>query len=130
MGAIGVALFRKKPPERVAPLSRIAPAAPEAHARKEASGAGASADQGAPRAAEREDRLGTGHGRRETSHARQVSFERASSEPAETIVIYYDSYRNLLARGIVPRVIAPCASPCGRRLPPNPFPGFVADPPA
>lgn len=138
VGAIGVALFRKKPPERPAPLSRIAPAAPESHARKEASGAGASADEAAPRAAEREERLGTGHGRRETSHARQVSFERASSEPAETIVIYYDSYRNLLARGIVPRqaarcaapCLAPCASPCGRRLPPNPFPGFVADPPA
>ena len=130
VGAIGVALFRKKAPEQVAPLSRIAPASPAPLARKEASGAGASADQGAPRAAEREDRLGTGHGRSETSHARQVGFERASSEPAETVVIHYDSYRNLLARGIVPPPVAPCANPCGRRPAPNPFPGFVADPPA
>jgi hypothetical protein len=65
-------------------------------------------------------------------------FERATSEPAETVVIYYDSYRNLLARGIVPPPVArcatpcpaPCANPCGRRPAPNPFPGFVADPPA
>jgi len=27
-----------------------------------------------------------------------VAFERASSTPAETITLYYDSYRNLLAR--------------------------------
>jgi len=54
-----------------------------------------------------------------------VGFERASSEPAETVTIYYDSYRNLLARGIIPQTPAPA-----RRPSPNPFPGFVADPPA
>jgi hypothetical protein len=124
VGAIGVALFRKKAPEP-APYSQLAPAAPQA--RKEASGAGSSADQAAPRAAEREERLGTGHGRNEASPARQVAFERATREPAETVVIYYDSYRNLLARGIVPPV-PPQAPP--RKPAPNPFPGFVADPPA
>ena len=124
VGAIGVALFRKKPPESFAPLSQIAPAAPFPLARKEANGAGSSADQSAPRAAERDDRLGTGHGRSEASPARQVGFERATSEPAETVVIYYDSYRNLLARGIIPQPPSP------RRPAPNPFPGFVADPPA
>lgn len=141
VGAIGVALFRRKAVEPPAPISRVAPAAPYASApspalaRKEANAAGAMADQSAerdesaslasraPRAAER---LGTGHGRNEVSHARHVGFERATSEPAETVVIYYDSYRNLLARGIVPA--APLAQP--RRPSPNPFPGFVADPPA
>jgi hypothetical protein len=124
VGAIGVALFRKKAVEPPAPISQFAPSAPASLARKEANAAGASADQSAPRAAEREDRLGTGHGRNEVSYARQVGFERASSEPAETVVIYYDSYRNLLARGIIPPQFSP------RRLSPNPFPGFVADPPA
>ncbi|HLX80588.1 MAG TPA: hypothetical protein VKS43_08385 [Burkholderiales bacterium] len=111
VGVIGVALFRKK--EEPAPVARPAPAA-----RAEA--------QNAPRAADRDDRLGTGHGRIEASQTRYVDFERASSEPAETVVIYYDSYRNLLARGIVP----PQYQYPPRRPAPNPFPGFVADPPA
>jgi hypothetical protein len=124
VGVIGVALYRKKaePP----PVTQPAPFAPAPLSRKDAaSGAGASAEaQQSPRAAaaERDDRLGTGHGRIETSHTRQVGFERATAEPAETVTIYYDSYRNLLARGIIPQ---PARIPA-----PNPFPGFVADPPA
>ncbi len=109
VGTIGVALFRKKRPEpevEIGPLSRQAPAAAEA--------SGSS----------RSDKLGTGHGRNETSPARHVAFERASIDPAETVVIYYDSYRNLQARGIIPQQTPP------RRPAPNPFPGFVADPPA
>jgi hypothetical protein len=122
VGAIGVALFRRKAPEP-APFSQFAPAAPYRGelSRKEASGAGSMADQAAPRAAEAP--LGTGHGRQEVSPARQVTFERATRDPAETVVIYYDSYQNLLARGIIPRAVP-------LRPGPNPFPGFVADPPA
>ena len=128
VGVIGVALYRKKP--EPAPLGQIAPFAsepPSQTLRKESgSAAGAGADaQFAPRSAERDDRLGTGHGRVETSHTRYVGFERASSEPAETVTIFYDSYRNLLARGIIPHGAVP-----PRRPGPNPFPGFVADPPA
>ena len=124
---IGVALYRKK--EEPAPVTQPAPFASGQLSRKEAApAAGASAEaQNAPRAAERDDRLGTGHGRIEASQTRYVGFERATNEPAETITIYYDSYRNLLARGIVPP-IPPQAYP--RRPSPNPFPGFVADPPA
>lgn len=109
VGAIGVALYRRKrpePPLEVGPLSR-APAA----AKAESSGAG------------RDAAVGTGHGRSEHSPARRVEFERATSAPAETVVLYYDSYRNLVARGIVP------AAPAPRPLP-RPFPGFVPDPPA
>jgi hypothetical protein len=128
VGAIGVALFRKKAPERV-PFSQGAPAEPQSapSARNEARGAGSLADQSASRALERdrEDRLGTGHGRSEAAPARHVAFERATHEPAETVTIYYDRYENLLARGIVPRTARP------RPLPsPHPFPGFVPDPPA
>jgi len=117
VGAIGVALFRKKKPEPV-PFSQIAPAAPSAKSARSEAG-GSSTDQ----AAAAESRLGTGHGRDETSHVRFVGFERASSQPAETVVIYYDSYQNLLARGIIPRFAPP-------RPVPSPFPGFVQDPPA
>jgi hypothetical protein len=100
VGVIGVALFRKKPEPQVS--------APIAEAAKSRA------------AAERADaRLGTGHGRHETSYARHVSFERATSSPAEVITLYYDSHANLVARGVI-RERIPVA--------PRPFPGFVPDP--
>ncbi len=120
VGVIGVALFKRKP--RPQPFSQIAPAAPLA--RSEASRDAASGAAEAEPRAQAEQKLGTGHGRVETSHARYASFERATSEPAETVIIYYDSYRNLAARGVIREPVAP-------RLPhPHPFPGFVPDPPA
>lgn len=118
VGAIGVALFRRKAPDP-APLSQIVPRAKAERGDAAASRAAAEA----PRAAT-DGPLGTGHGRQETSHARLVGFERATREPVETVVLYYDSYSNLVARGIIP------AQPFGRRPAPNPFPGFVPDPPA
>jgi hypothetical protein len=113
VGVIGVALYRRKRPEPeldIGAMSRQAPAAAESRA--------------SGQDARREERLGTGHGRTENAPARRVAFERATQDPAETVVIYYDSYQNLLARGIVPRTAAP------RPVTPNPFPGFVPDPPA
>ena len=69
------------------------------------------------------ERLGTGHGEREYARVGTTQFERASNQPAETLAIWYDSYINLAARGIIPR--RPMAS-----HEPNPFPnGFVPDPP-
>ncbi len=74
------------------------------------------AEEGAaPRPADAAGRLGTGHGRRENSPARYVEFERASPIPVETVTLYYDSRSNLLARGVLGE--------------PQPFPGFVPDPP-
>jgi hypothetical protein len=123
VGTIGVALFRRRAPEP-APLSQIAPSA-----KSERSGAGlpserSDAASGMRERVAAEAPLGTGHGRSEASYARRVGFERATREPAETVVIYYDSYRNLLARGIIPPQVPP------HRRSPNPFPGFVPDPPA
>jgi len=102
VGVIGVALFRRKaqPPQ---PLSQMGPPA--------AARAESSADA----------RMGTGHGRQEYSPATHVTFERATSSPAEVITLYYDSHASLLARGIIrdPVRVAPQ---------PRPFPGFVPDP--
>lgn len=107
VGVIGVALFRKKPerpqPQSIAPPSSGAPAA-EARSDRAAPAEPASA------------RIGTGHGRREASYVQNVEFERASSRPSETIALYYDSYRNLVARGVIKDSL------------PKPFPGFVPDP--
>jgi hypothetical protein len=106
-GVIGVAVFRKKrEPQAIAPLAR-------SEARVDA------------RPAEQADRLGTGHGRREDSPVRQVAFERATTLPGETVTLYYDSYRNLVAQGVIRQPpIAPG---------PQPFPGalstFAPDPP-
>jgi len=109
VGVIGVALFRRKaePPQ---PFSQLAPA-PRARA-EERSSAGAAADS-----ANRAEALGTGHGRSESSYARQVEFERASLHPAEIVTIRYDSHANLLAMGVIK------ATPRH----PHPFPGFVPD---
>jgi len=99
VGVIGVALFREK---------QFRPRPPTALSRAEESAAPA-------RQADAQSELGTGHGRREHSQAYYVRFERASRTPVETITLYYDSRRNLLARGVLRE--------------PRPFPGFVADPP-
>ncbi len=81
------------------------------------------ADKRAAGAVAKQERLGTGHGAREYSHIDTTTFERATSWPAEQVAIYYDSYRNLVAQGIIERPIA--------RQDPQPFPnGFVPDPPA
>jgi hypothetical protein len=71
----------------------------------------------------KDERLGTGHGAREYSHIDTTTFERSTSWPAQQVSIYYDSYRNLVAQGIIERPIA--------RQDPQPFPnGFVPDPPS
>ena len=47
-------------------------------------------------------KLGTGHGARETSYVQNTTFDRLSSTPNEVIKIRYDSYENLAAMGVVP----------------------------
>ena len=110
VGVIGVAVFRERQrccrPHYLEERAASAPAEPQA--RDEASA---------------RDKLGTGHGHRETSPVEYVDFQRASSTPDETIIIYYDSTKNLLARGVIPEP----GKYADRR--PNPFPNeFVPDP--
>lgn len=143
VGVIGVALYQRKYPhplpsaeapaqmpwrhkreERAAaePHSGAAsPAAPPAIEEK-ATGEGRLADNAARPLASRSAPLGTGHGRREESRTHSVGFERRTREPVETIAIYYDSYRNLVAQGVLPTYGT------GPRNP-NPWPtSFVPDP--
>ncbi len=120
VGVIGVAVFRERSPccpysfresDGISPQSSAeradAPAADESLARRQ------------------QEKLGTGHGHRETSHAQYVDFQRASATPAETIVIYYDSRVNLVARGVIPH-----SRRYADRDDPEPFPDgkFVPDP--
>jgi len=141
VGVIGIAVFTERAPvwrERQDEIASSAAPAPY-----DGAGAGASAQRAqapaadaarpaqAPAAPEMEaksrslaqagERLGTGHGAREYDHVDSTTFERASRNPAETVAVWYDSYPNLVAQGIVPRTIA--------RTEPRPFPGgFVPDP--
>ena len=71
-------------------------------------------------AAPAEKQIGTGHGRSQNAPARHVQFERESDYPVEVIAIHYDTYANLVARGVIRE----------ERNLPAPFPGgFVPDPP-
>jgi len=112
VGVIGLAVFRKKSqpiaiaPDRRRAASVDAPSAPRAQA---------------------ESQLGTGHGRRESSQVREVAFERATSAPAETITVYYDSYANLLARGVIREPYPPVGY--GPQAFPTTGLRFAADPP-
>jgi len=138
VGVIGVAVFRKK--HEVGALigdylARNRPPAREAEARTEAGDSAKdsapqaeAADAAAPRAstvvpqpAPESKKLGTGHGQSQTSVVRYGSFERASTAPDEVMAIFYDSYRNLVAQGVIP--------PTMRLARPNAFPHqFVPDP--
>ena len=71
-----------------------------------------------------EGKLGTGHGRNESSYAQRVAFERATSSPESVVAIRYDRREALVARGIIPGPRyadrAPSAFPA--------WPGFTPDP--
>jgi hypothetical protein len=145
VGVIGVAVFTERMPvwrerdEEIARVQTPPPPAPSmdsnAGRAQESTAAGGARPAAAPAQAESqpadkagalaksEKRLGTGHGAREYSHIESTTFERSSSRPAETVAIWYDSYRNLVAQGIIERPIA--------KQDPQPFPnGYVPDPPA
>lgn len=68
-------------------------------------------------------KLGTGHGRSETSYVRQVAFERATSEPTQIVAVQYDRHENLVALGVLPPERHAYRQP-------RPFPGlrFAPDP--
>lgn len=145
VGVIGVALFSEKPPEIVYERPRRSPrqaeesqssvagaqapmaadaAAPEASAG--GSARSSSAEKRAPRAAAPTPSLGTGHGVVENSYAGTTEFESAYSRPEQLVRIRYDSYANLVAKGVIPQ-----PRPVQPRQP-RAFPGddgYVPDPP-
>ncbi len=140
VGVIGVAVFAERRPvwrERDQEVAKDAtPPRPNAAAPADMQRAEAPAAAGAAKPAptmesrrpsadslaQKSERLGTGHGAREYAHVDQTTFERASRTPAETLAVWYDSYDNLVAQGIIARPVASRT--------PQPFPSsFVPDPP-
>lgn len=105
-------------PEQRAETSAAAGATPPSPAARRAR----QADESVGALAKSAEKLGTGHGAREWSRVATTTFERASTYPAQQTAIWYDSYANLVAQGIIVRPIA--------RREATPFPNaFVADPP-
>lgn len=130
VGVIGVALFKRKPQYDPQPWSNALPE-PFGETRQKRSekpmgdssreSRGQILESHAPSIAPAPSApLGTGHGGRESAPIRWVQFERSTYDPVETVTIHYDSYRNLVALGVL-------QSPVARD--PQPFPGFAADPP-
>ena len=129
IGVIGIAVFG----EANAVPRDLSPAVerrslPVLRGRADAAEASVVADRASPTAAaapaaEPAQRLGTGHGARETSRVRDTAFERASRVPTQQLELRYDSERNLRARGIL-------AVPQPRDGTPRAFPSqYVPDPP-
>jgi hypothetical protein len=146
VGVIGVALFLERPsvPGYEAFDRR---SAESGYAQNRAQGAADSAGRAAPQSPQAASsapkleevkpnsslstpapaqKLGTGHGARESSYVQNTTFDRLSTTPNEVIKIRYDSYENLVAMGVVP------SHPWQSR--PNPFPDspvqkYVPDPP-
>lgn len=125
VGVIGVALFREHVAYAMTERNRSAqgsadeaPTAPPAATGERDSASGTAGRM------EKEGRLGTGHGQRLDSGAVYTRFERASETPEAVIRIFYDSERNLVAQGIMPKPRHRYAQQV-----PDPFPaGFVPDP--
>lgn len=125
VGVIGVAVFTERLPLQRArdeiATQKMQPSQP-ASAPMEGQSRGGAAKDSADSQARSSERLGTGHGAREFAHVDTTTFTRDSSNPAETLAIWYDSYSNLVEQGVIARPFA--------RANPQPFPGgFVADPP-
>ncbi len=132
VGVIGVAVYREyiEPPRAMleAPAQAKAGSAGDSAGRLSVGETGAApapaapaqSDMSAQRSRKAEEKLGTGHGERVHAPTYSTEFRRASSTPAESIMIYYDSRQNLIAQGVIRRY---------SRMP-QPFPngGFVPDP--
>jgi hypothetical protein len=145
VGVIGVAVFRERrvqPPIRPyrpwnegnygpSPYDSAAPERGRADAAEPAPAPatpGAALGELAQRA---EKSLGTGHGRIEQSETRYTDFQRASTTPDNIITLYYDTYSNLLAKGVpVWRDGGNryAYKPQPRAFPRDPTYGFVPDP--
>lgn len=136
VGVIGVAVFREKNYPSIprwnegrrygqaeAPVWDKSAPAGSAERAIPAPAPSASAGTAAKRAQPSES-LGTGHGRPEFNPVQYTQFEKRSARPDEVVNLYYDSWRNLAAAGIVPR------NHYAGRSRPQAFPnsGFVPDP--
>jgi hypothetical protein len=135
VGVIGVALFRERPPPPTVAQSQAAE--PPRSRWNESDAANAPSAANAPGAAAAPmlraarpsvtEKLGTGHGQRESSYVTQTDFDRLQATPNELIRLRYDSLENLLAMGVIRAPPAPSLTP--DPFPASPLARYVPDPP-
>ncbi len=111
------------------------PSSPAAESAAEASPAPSTSERAAKRApaatanaAPRSPSLGTGHGALETSHTRTVDFDSATQRPEQIVRIRYDSYANLVAKGVI-REPRPAPERRPQAFPADAERSYVPDPP-
>jgi hypothetical protein len=139
IGVIGVALFLERPAQ-VAQYAAPAPKSEESRDRSDGAARAASQSPtasslspppilagGKPSNMAPAEKLGTGHGARESSYVQNTQFDRQSSTPSEVIKIRYDSFENLVAMGVVPS--RPAWHPGPNPFPDSTSPKYVPDPP-
>ena len=100
----------------------------EATAKPSAKRAPSAQADGTASMAPRTPSLGTGHGALESSHTSTTSFDSASQQPAQIVRIRYDSYANLVAKGVI-RDSRPQPERRPNAFPADPQPSYVPDPP-
>ncbi len=108
LGVIGLAIFNEDIPVQIyeeshqlktippAPTTSAPTRPPETYSTLD----GAMAKQESFRL-KKQEQIGTGHGERITSQARDTDFKKASNSPSRVVQFYYDSYENLVAKGII-----------------------------
>lgn len=124
VGVIGVAVFEQAQPWRE--RQEVSVANEERYRGEQKTTAPAAQSRSADMAAQPAPQsIGTGHGDRERSRARQTDFVRASRSPAQISELRYDDRPSLVARGVLRTY-----PPYYRHDRPSAFPqAFVADPP-
>ena len=121
----GLAKAMPAPDAAAAAGTMAPPPAQEARRPRDSGAETADAARAQPRSAP--ERLGTGHGARESSVVRVTTFQRASTQPEQRIEIRYDSLENLVAAGIVPPPRFATTAP--HSFPADPPRDYVPDPP-
>ncbi len=125
VGVIGAAVFRERVPEPPArPFEPMPRASRQDGAAAPAASTEAAAQSENRDSARRESSTpGSGHGEREHSPVSRTAFERATARPEELVQVRYGSHANLVAAGVI------ADAPWPRWGRPDPFPGYVPDPP-
>ncbi len=129
IGVIGFALFNEELPVHILEDHQLRqmPIASQSRA-NEASADSAGAMPAAPGITrdeafklKKEEQIGTGHGDRVTSKAKDTEFKKLSDTPTRVVQFYYDSYENLIAKGIISvKPELPNAFPGEKKFAPDP----------
>lgn len=121
IGVIGFAVFNEDVPMPAPEIPLSISASKMNEASVDAAGPSAPMMKERAMAPLKEEKIGTGHGERVTSQAKDTEFKKASDKPYRVMQFYYDSYDNLVSKGIIAvKQDMPNAFPGERQFAPDP----------